>query len=129
MSPKPLDPTFRNYTPCQASTYAKERGTYPATLYSTILNYHTSNQSPCNLVLDVGCGPGNATRQIAAYFDSAIGVDPGLQVIETARGLNGTTKGGQRIRYEVCAAEEISSVVGVEAGSVDLITSAMAVRL
>lgn len=33
------------------------------------------------MLLDVGCGPGNATRDVALSFDEAIGVDPGVSGI------------------------------------------------
>jgi hypothetical protein len=48
-------------------------------------------------------------------------------MIQTARRLGGTTEIGDPIRFEVSEAEKIASVEGVEEGSVDSLTVAMAV--
>lgn len=47
-------------------------------------------------------------------------MDPGAEMINTARSLGGKTKSGKNIRYEVCAAEACSDLDGVEPGSVDM---------
>ena len=122
-----IDPTFRTYSSSQAKIYATHRLSYPSALYDTVLKYHFDMGGQFNLLLDVGCGPGNATRDVALSFERAIGVDPGAAMIEAARELGGKTKAGKGIRYEVCPAEEISGVEGLEKGSVDLLISAMAV--
>jgi SAM-dependent methyltransferase len=121
------DPTFRSYTCSQAKIYATHRLSYPAALYDSVLKYHSETGGHFGLLLDVGCGPGNATRDVALSFEKAIGVDPGASMIEAARELDGKTKAGEGIRYEVCPAEEISKMEGLEEESVDLLISAMAV--
>ena len=123
----PRDPTFRIYAPDQATTYAKARGSYPSVLYDAILSHHLSTGGSTNLLLDVGCGPGNATRDLSPQFEHVIGVDPGVEMITTARKMGGKTKSGREVRFEVSGAEEISSVEGLEEGSVDLLIGAMAV--
>lgn len=120
------DPTFRSYSAEDAKIYATHRLSYPEALYSKVLEHHASTGGQFGLLCDVGCGPGNATRDVALSFDQAIGTDPGDAMIGAARDLGGKTKSGQSIRYEVCPAEEISNVEGLEGESVDLLTSAMA---
>jgi ubiquinone/menaquinone biosynthesis C-methylase UbiE len=125
----PKDTTFRSYSTDQAKVYATNRLSYEPALYDTVLKHHSETRGQFGLLLDVGCGPGNATRDVALSFDRAIGVDPGASMIDTARELSGKTKSGELIRYEVSAAEEISTVEGLEPNSVDLLTSAMAVSI
>ena len=125
----PKDSTFRSYSAEQAKLYATHRLAYAAAIYDIVLGHHSSTGGQFGVVLDVGCGPGNATRDVALSFEQAIGVDPGAAMIETARELGGKTKSGQAIRYELSPAEELSNVEGLEADSVDLLTVATAVSL
>lgn len=142
------DPTFTTYTPTQARTYAQHRLSYPSKLYDTILNHHTSTSGKLNVLADVGCGPGRATRDLAAFFELGVGLDPGEEMIRTARALSEEegledSDGGGKVRFAVCGAEECARGVrdalstfknGVddddddsEEGRVDLLTAAMAV--
>jgi hypothetical protein len=50
-------------------------------------------------------------------------------MIDTAKELGGKTKPGGDVEFVISAAEEISQIKGLELGSVDLLTSAMAVGL
>ena len=127
MSTTLRDPTFRAYNPDQATTYAAVRGSYPSILYNIILSHHFSAEGSADLLLDVGCGPGNATRDLSPMFEHAIGIDPGSEMIAAAKGMGGRTKGGGVVRFEVSSSEEISRVEGLEEGSVDLLIAAMAV--
>lgn len=90
-----------------------------------------------DLLLDVGCGPGTATRSVAPHFQHAIGADPGQSMIETAKSIPSQTKSGEPVTYEVCSAEELSSLSALKDFSgattgkdglecVDLITAATA---
>ncbi|KAH8815271.1 S-adenosyl-L-methionine-dependent methyltransferase [Xylogone sp. PMI_703] len=124
-APTHSDPTFRSYQASQAQNYASLRPSYSPELYDTILKYHASNGGAFDLLLDVGCGPGTATRDLALCFDNAVGVDPGGEMIATARSLERKTKSGKDVRFEVAGAEEFSKVEGLE-GNVDLICAAMA---
>ncbi|OGM42410.1 hypothetical protein ABOM_008361 [Aspergillus bombycis] len=119
------DPTFRNYNKSQATLYAESRRSYPDQLYDAIIRHHTETGGRFDSLLDVGCGHGNATRDLARLFDTVVGVDPSPQMINTARELGGDTSSGKPIRFAVEAAEKCSSVEGVE-GGVDLLISAMA---
>lgn len=146
----PSDPTFTSYTRTQAQSYAQNRLSYPANLYDTILNYHTSTGGQLNVLADIGCGPGRATRDLATSFDYAIGLDPGVEMIQAAKNLSiegknsdtgkTTARTGRKVEFAVCDAEKCASgirdVLSATAGStdnnseekcVDLLTSAMAV--
>jgi 2-polyprenyl-3-methyl-5-hydroxy-6-metoxy-1,4-benzoquinol methylase len=123
------DPTFRHYKPIQASSYAKHRGSYNDSLYSTILSYHTSTGGTMNTLLDVGCGHGNATRELAMSFQKAIGVDPGEEMINQAKIIGGKTAAGIPIEWAVGNAESVGEKQGIEVGSVDVLSAAMAVSM
>ncbi|KAL9622918.1 MAG: hypothetical protein Q9160_002844 [Pyrenula sp. 1 TL-2023] len=100
----PADPTFRTYTSAQATTYALNRHghpppsnsssssaspqpSYPRPLYDHILTSHTSTRGPHSLLLDIGCGPGNISRDLAPHFTRTIGIDPSSSMISVARNL------------------------------------------
>ncbi|KAH8895858.1 S-adenosyl-L-methionine-dependent methyltransferase [Thozetella sp. PMI_491] len=121
----PSDPTFRSYSAAQAKAYASGRGSYSAALYDFILQHHQATGGQTHLLLDVGCGPGNATRDLAPCFDSAVGVDPGREMIDTAREAGGLTAKEESIRYHCAGAEDIADLDGVTPASVDLLTAAM----
>jgi len=125
--PGPSDPTFRSYTVDQARYYGSRRLSYESEIYDTVLNHHAATGGQFSLLLDCGCGPGNATHDLALSFDQVIGTDAGAAMIEAARELGGETKSGGDVRFEVSPAEEFSHVKGLEGESVDLITAAMAV--
>ena len=122
------DPTFRSYSSFQAALYASARSSYPPALYDPLLSYHTSTFGVLHTVLDVGCGPGNAVRDIAPSFEVAIGVDPGEEMLNTARRLGGNTAVDDPIAYCVAGAEELGSVEQLGESSVDLLIAAIAVR-
>ncbi|TEY40325.1 hypothetical protein BOTCAL_0438g00040 [Botryotinia calthae] len=122
------DPTFRNYTSKQAATYATHRLSYPAKLYETVVNHHEKTGGQFNRVLDLRYGPGNATRDIAGYFEEAIGCDAGEAMIGTAKEMGGKTKGGKDIVWVVGSGEEFTGLEEVGEGTLDLITVAMAVH-
>lgn len=138
------DPTFTTYTSTQARTYAQHRLSYPSKLYDTILNHHTATGGQLKVLADIGCGPGRATRDLAAFFEVGVGLDPGEEMIKTARALSEEEAVGdgnvvRKVGFAVCGAEEcargvkdvLNATKGVEGqhgeGSVDLLTAAMAV--
>ncbi|KAL1983787.1 hypothetical protein VTN96DRAFT_9873 [Rasamsonia emersonii] len=124
---KPSDPTFRFYTSDQAKRYAEARPSYPPQLYDIILRHHASTGGRFDVLVDVGCGPGKATRDLAASFAHAIGLDAGEEMIATARRLGGVTASGEPVRFQVSEAERIADTVErIEQGGVDLLTVATA---
>lgn len=124
----PLDTTFRNYSEQQASDYAKGRLGYSDTLVDFILDYHHATGGQNETLLDVGCGPGTATRMLAHHFDVAYGVDPGESMIKLASDLGGQTRVGDSIIFKLITAEDIDKIDGLPQSSFDLITAATAVR-
>lgn len=120
--------TFSNYTSTQAQAYAKGRSAYPAELYYTLMKYHGGTGGSFDGVLDIGCGPGNATRDVALSFQHATGADPGVEMVNSARTLGGKTAGSNSIRYLVSRAEDCASLPELPAGGFDMITAAAAVR-
>lgn len=121
------DPTFRSYKPAQAQQYAWARPAYPPALYEHIFTTHAASGGDFGVVVDVGCGPGRATRDLALAFDRAVGVDPGEEMINTARERGGVTKNGEKVCFEICEAERLLDVPGLSTAGVDLITVATAV--
>lgn len=119
------DPTFRSYTPSQASTYAARRTGYAGPFLEHVLALHRSAGGQFGTVLDVGTGTGQVVRDVGPFFGAAFGVDPSVDMI--AKAADGTE--GNRVFFLVCAAEDIDKLDEVEHGSVDLITAGMAVRL
>ncbi|KAK0719328.1 S-adenosyl-L-methionine-dependent methyltransferase [Lasiosphaeris hirsuta] len=122
----PADPTYRSYTPSQAATYAQHRPSPPPALVKLILDHHATTGGQTGVLLDVGCGPGLATRAFSKHFDVAVGSDAGDSMIQIATELGGQTARGEPIRWVAYSAEEINKVPGVEKGSVDLVTAAYA---
>ena len=119
------DHTFRAYNSKQAHTYATERGAYPAILYKEILDFHTSSGGLLDQLLDVGCGPGNSTKDLAPHFQRATGIDGSVEMVNAARARGDATNTGL-VNYQVANAEECDDVTGIMSESVDLITAGMA---
>lgn len=121
------DPTFRSYNTAQAQQYAGARLAYSPVLYEHILTEYGASGGSLGFLLDVGCGPGSATRDLAPMFEHAVGLDPGHEMIKVAREWGGKTKSGEDIRYEVCEAERMTDPSGLPMDGVDLICAATAV--
>ena len=66
-----------------AASYAAFRPTYPQALYNTVLAYH---RGPKRVCLDLGCGTGIVTRELASRFDRIVGTDPSPGMIKQAKG-------------------------------------------
>lgn len=117
--------TFRAYSNQDAATYAKARLRYSDELYQTIIAHHTSSGGKLDTVVDIGCGPGIATFQLAEYFDKVIGIDPSEGMINTARSQLEASeeKGRDNVRFEISTAEDIDPSL-IPDGSVDVITAA-----
>ncbi|KAF5657145.1 trans-aconitate 3-methyltransferase [Fusarium heterosporum] len=122
----PRDITFRNFSNQQASDYATGRLGYSKALVDGILDFHQSTGGQNGIVLDVGCGPGIATRILAPHFDVAYGADPGQSMIDKAQELGGQTRINGPIVYELSSAETIDQMEHVSTASVDMITAATA---
>lgn len=132
--PKPTTTTFapekifRAYDHSQGVNYAQRRPNYHANLYKTIVNHHISTGGKLDTILDVGCGPGNAVRDLAPHFTNAIGLDPSEGMISTALSLGGVSSNSQPIRFEISTAEDLGSEIlpPILDSSIDLIIAATA---
>lgn len=124
---------YELYTQEQAQAYATGRGTtYPTLLYASITSFHNKRDGEFKRLLDIGCGPGRATRDLAADFCEVIGIDVSPEmIIEAKRDEDNEdrkrTKKGLDIVFAVCSAEKLDEAPGVEEGSIDMITVAMSV--
>lgn len=119
--------TFRAYSDQDAATYAQARFLYSDELYQAVLAHHTSSGGKLDTVVDVGCGPGIASFQLARYFKTVIGIDPSEGMINTARSRLAApgphTESGANIKFEISTAEDIDAAL-IPDGSVDVITAA-----
>ena len=122
------EPTFRTYTPEEARQYALGRaGAYPSELYDKILTFHERNGGRFESLLDVACGPGKATKDIAPLFETVTGIDHSDSMIMAAREANISTRSGDAATFEVGNETLVGSQL--EDASVDLITAAMSVSI
>ncbi|KAK5129932.1 hypothetical protein LTR08_002692 [Meristemomyces frigidus] len=105
-----------------ASTYATFRPSYPASLFNTVIAYH---RGPKRLCLDLGCGPGNVTREMSRHFDRVVGTDPSPGMIAQARAsISGTEMGKySHVEFREGFAESTSDV---GEGEVDMVVAGQA---
>ncbi|ORY59413.1 S-adenosyl-L-methionine-dependent methyltransferase [Leucosporidium creatinivorum] len=124
------DPTFTSYNATDATDYAEGRDSaYPPALYHEILAFSgasTPSSTQPTTLLDVGCGPGNSTKDLAPYFSKAVGIDPSPAMIAEAKTKGYKTRTGESVEFVVSGAEDCDAVEGLQEGSVDVLTSAMA---
>lgn len=114
------DTTFRSYSSAQVKEYAQRRGGYPTRLIDELIAKHVQTGGAFNYLLDLGCGPGNSTRDLAVHFNHAIGLDPGAGMVQAAEEVGGASKKGH-ITFMQGEAEVCS---GVPDNSIDMITAA-----
>jgi len=120
--------TFLSYNHEQGKAYAQIRRDYHPNVYQTVLNSHTSTGGQLDTLIDIGCGPGNATRQLGMHFKHAIGLDPSQGMISMARALGGSTSTSEAVRFEISDAQQLGSnlLPPIQDSSVDLIVAATA---
>ena len=95
------DPTI--YRGC-AAYYARGRAPYSRYLVTTLAAETALDGS--GRLLDVGCGPGTLTLDLAGYFEEAIGLDPDAEMLgEAAR--RGVQAGTGNVRWVKGLAEGI----------------------
>lgn len=126
MATQDQEKTFRSYSTEDAAKYAQARLHYSNELYQAIISHHTSSGGNLNSVVDIGCGPGIATFQLAKYFKTVIGLDPSEGMINMARSqlqASGPPNPGVDVKFEVSTAEDIDPSL-IPDGSVDVITAA-----
>ncbi|TCN51291.1 methyltransferase family protein [Rhodococcus sp. SMB37] len=86
----------KNWFDRGGQAYAQFRPEYPAELAEVLASLAPTT----DLAVDVGCGNGQLTVQLASHFDAVIGVDPSADQIANAR-LHG------RVRYVQAPAENL----------------------
>lgn len=120
--------TFSSYSHEQGKAYAQVRRDYHPNVYKAVLDHHTSTGGQLDTLVDVGCGPGNATRQLGQHFTHATGLDPSQGMISMARSLGGATSTSETINFEISNAQELGANLSpaIRDSSVDLITAATA---
>jgi SAM-dependent methyltransferase len=104
---------FEDHFSEQAREYAQYRPQYPRGLF----DYLVSITPGRHLAWDCGTGNGQAAHELARHFEHVIATDASAEQIAQAAAH-------ERIDYRVARAEEVD----LEAGSVDLVTVAMAVH-
>ncbi|KAL6811889.1 S-adenosyl-L-methionine-dependent methyltransferase [Trichoderma camerunense] len=118
--------TFRAYTQKQGELYAADRPGYSPALFKFIIDHHKSTGGELVTFVDVGCGTGQATCDLAQYFSEAIGLDPSEGMIGIARASAKSAL--SPVRFDVSAAEDLGTDLEppIAENSVDLLTAATA---
>ncbi|KAF3019776.1 hypothetical protein E8E14_011602 [Neopestalotiopsis sp. 37M] len=118
--------TFRSYTQEQGKSYATGRPGYSPKLFQTIIDHHVAMGGELGLVVDVGCGTGQATQSLAPFFANAVGLDASEGMINSARAS--VKSSASSPRFEVSAAEVLGTDLEnpIAENSVDLLTAATA---
>ena len=105
--------SFEDHFSKQAREYALYRPQYPGELFDYLASISPGRQ----LAWDCGTGNGQAAQELARHFDRVMATDASADQIAQAAAH-------ERIDYRVERAEAVS----LEAGSVDLVTVAIAVH-
>ena len=66
-----------------AELYDAVRPGYPAALFADLA--HTARLAPHHRILEIGCGPGQATQGLADLAGPVLAIDPGAELIRLAR--------------------------------------------
>lgn len=98
-----------------ARQYDASRRGYPADIVGAV--YASSGIGPGSGVLEIGCGTGQLTRQLAGQDLSLTAIDIGAAMIALAR----RNIADPRVRFQVCSFEDFAA-----GGQFDLIVSATA---
>lgn len=106
--PTNTDPS-KNWFDQGGQNYARYRPDYPSALCAFLASVVPDK----SVALDVGCGTGQLTLQLASHFDTVFGLDPSADQI-------GNAVPHERIRYQCAPAERMP----LPASSVSLVTAA-----
>lgn len=99
-----------------AGLYGAVRPGYPAALFEDLAAF--AGLAGAEAVLEVGCGPGQATGDLAARAGRVLAIDPGAALIGEARGRGVPAN----VQFETVRFEDLA----VEAGAFRLVASAQA---
>lgn len=108
----------------KSGNYNAFRPTYPAKFYSHLFALHKGR---AQLAVDVGCGPGTASREMLAKFEHVVGTDASATMVGTARDKIADMEAllQPRISFEVTPAESLAFAAD---GLVDMVTVAQAIH-
>lgn len=124
---QPEENPWGRFSAKQAKEYANNRRSYSQKLYDTVLEFHKSTGGGFESLVDLGCGPGVAIRDLGRQFSTAVGLDPSQGMIDIARSLGGSAAAGP-IKFEPCSAEQLEPSLlrkmGISDGGVDLMIAA-----
>lgn len=98
-----------NWFDAGGAAYAQFRPTYPSALAAYLATLSPTR----DLAIDVGCGNGQLTVQLAEFFKSVIGTDPSQEQLASATPH-------PRVRYRCAGGEDLPCADG----TADLITAA-----
>ena len=109
------------------TAYARFRPAYPASLFDTIYEHHTSHGGRFESVHDAGCGGGIAASFLVAKFEHLFLSDPSAKAIASAKSNleNASCSSGSRVSFRQSPAEDIS---WLEPGSMDMVTIGAAIH-
>lgn len=96
-----------------AAHYDNARPSYPQSFYEELMAYHSGKT---DLAVDIGCGTGLVTFELAKYFTDVIGTDPSITMIKQCK-----TRPSANIDFKVGSAEALPDIA---ANSIDMITGA-----
>lgn len=105
---------FRNVQ--QTVNYAKFRPTYPASLYDFLLGQLSCDPTTA---VDVGCGTGQATFELAKRFEQVIGIDPSAEQLAQI-----DASASPNVTFQVN--DSVNGLSGLKNSSVACITAAQA---
>ncbi|EJS43945.1 tmt1p [Saccharomyces arboricola H-6] len=106
--------------------YSASRPSYPSEFYTIIDEYHDGKRE---LLVDVGCGPGTATLQMAKElkpFDQIIGSDLSATMIETAKAIRQESPSVYKnVSFEISPSDDFDflGADSVDKQKVDMITA------
>lgn len=91
-----------------ALRYSNSRPSYPDSFYQLLSRYHEGRRK---LAVDVGCGPGTATFQLASLntFEKVIGTDISKTMVEKARtNISEYPQLSSKLSFEVSSGDQFS---------------------
>ncbi|CAR31107.1 ZYRO0E10032p [Zygosaccharomyces rouxii] len=111
-----------------AKSYSSSRPSYPDEFYRVIDEYHVGAR---NRLIDVGCGPGVATFQLADKlkpFNQIFGTDISNTMVERARGRKGENfEKYEGVNFEVSPGDDFSFLKGPD-NKCDMVTAVQCVH-
>ncbi|CEP63290.1 trans-aconitate 3-methyltransferase LALA0_S07e06788g [Lachancea lanzarotensis] len=106
-----------------SNTYSNARPTYPVAFFKQLSEFH---QGKRDVLIDVGCGPGNFTLELAKnlQFRQVYGTDMSPGMIDAALqklAACGGQSSGKNVQFSVHAAEDLDWIA---ANTADMVTAA-----